>query len=278
MEILGYIGAVLMGLSLGLIGGGGSILTVPILVYLFQVDAVLATAYSLFIVGLTSLVGSFSHIKLGNIHWRTAIVFGIPSIISVFLTRSFLVPRIPDPIMTFGQHASGGATFVLTKSVGLLLLFAVIMVMAAYSMIKPSKKASADQSTVVESDGQQPKFNYPLILSEGAIVGVVTGLVGAGGGFLIIPALVLLAKLPMKQAVGTSLMIIAAKSLIGFVGDMRGNEVIDWSFLAVFSSIAVVGILIGSWLSKRIPGEKLKPAFGWFVLVMGTYIIIKELF
>lgn len=278
MEILGYIGAVLMGLSLGLIGGGGSILTVPILVYLFQVDAVLATAYSLFIVGLTSLVGSFSHIKLGNIHWRTAIVFGIPSIISVFLTRSFLVPRIPDPIMTFGQNASGGAAFVLTKSVGLLLLFAVIMVMAAYSMIKPSKKASADQSTVVESDGQQPKFNYPLILSEGAIVGVVTGLVGAGGGFLIIPALVLLAKLPMKQAVGTSLMIIAAKSLIGFVGDMRGNEVIDWSFLAVFSSIAVVGILIGSWLSKRIPGEKLKPAFGWFVLVMGTYIIIKELF
>ena len=278
MEILGYIGAVLMGLSLGLIGGGGSILTVPILVYLFQVDAVLATAYSLFIVGLTSLVGSFSHIKLGNIHWRTAIVFGIPSIISVFLTRSFLVPRIPDPIMTFGQDATGGAAFVLTKSVGLLLLFAVIMVMAAYSMIKPSKKASADQSTVVESDGQQPKFNYPLILSEGAIVGVVTGLVGAGGGFLIIPALVLLAKLPMKQAVGTSLMIIAAKSLIGFVGDMRGNEVIDWSFLAVFSSIAVVGILIGSWLSKRIPGEKLKPAFGWFVLVMGTYIIIKELF
>lgn len=278
MEILGYIGAVLMGLSLGLIGGGGSILTVPILVYLFQVDAVLSTAYSLFIVGLTSLVGSFSHIKLGNIHWRTAIVFGIPSIISVFLTRSFLVPRIPDPIMTFGQDASGGAAFVLTKSVGLLLLFAVIMVMAAYSMIKPSKKASADQSTVVESDGQQPKFNYPLILSEGAIVGVVTGLVGAGGGFLIIPALVLLAKLPMKQAVGTSLMIIAAKSLIGFVGDMRGNEVIDWSFLAVFSSIAVVGILIGSLLSKRIPGEKLKPAFGWFVLVMGTYIIIKELF
>lgn len=278
MEILGYIGAVLMGLSLGLIGGGGSILTVPILVYLFQVDAVLATAYSLFIVGLTSLVGSFSHIKLGNIHWRTAIVFGIPSIISVFLTRSFLVPMIPDPIMTFGQDASGGAAFVLTKSVGLLLLFAVIMVMAAYSMIKPSKKASADQSTVVESDGQQPKFNYPLILSEGAIVGVVTGLVGAGGGFLIIPALVLLAKLPMKQAVGTSLMIIAAKSLIGFVGDMRGDEVIDWSFLATFSSIAVVGILLGSWLSKRIPGEKLKPAFGWFVLVMGSYIIIKELF
>jgi uncharacterized membrane protein YfcA len=276
MEIIGYIGAVVMGLSLGLIGGGGSILTVPILVYLFQVDAVLATAYSLFIVGLTSLVGSVSHVRLGNVHWRTAIVFGIPSIISVFLTRSYLVPRIPDPIMTFGQDPSGGAALVITKSVGLLLLFAVIMVMAAYSMIKPAKKSG--DNTLEKAEDVQPQFNYPLILAEGAIVGVVTGLVGAGGGFLIIPALVLLAKLPMKQAVGTSLMIIAAKSLIGFVGDMRGNEVIDWSFLGVFSSIAVVGILLGSWLSKRIPGEKLKPAFGWFVLVMGTYIIIKELF
>ena len=276
MEILGYIGAVVMGLSLGLIGGGGSILTVPILVYLFQVDAVLATAYSLFIVGLTSLVGSVSHVRLGNVHWRTAIVFGIPSIISVFLTRSYLVPRIPDPIMTFGQDPSGGAALVITKSVGLLLLFAVIMVMAAYSMIKPSKKSGTD--TLSNTEDVQPQFNYPLILAEGAIVGLVTGLVGAGGGFLIIPALVLLAKLPMKQAVGTSLMIIAAKSLIGFVGDMSGDEVIDWNFLAVFSSIAVVGILLGSWLSKRIPGEKLKPTFGWFVLVMGTYIIIKELF
>ena len=276
MEILGYIGAVVMGLSLGLIGGGGSILTVPILVYLFQVDAVLATAYSLFIVGLTSLVGSVSHVRLGNVHWRTAIVFGIPSIISVFLTRSYLVPRIPDPIMTFGQDPSGGAALVITKSVGLLLLFAVIMVMAAYSMIKPAKKSGTD--TLSNAEDVQPQFNYPLILAEGAIVGVVTGLVGAGGGFLIIPALVLLAKLPMKQAVGTSLMIIAAKSLIGFVGDMSGDEVIDWNFLAVFSSIAVVGILLGSWLSKRIPGEELKPAFGWFVLVMGTYIIIKELF
>ena len=276
MEIIGYIGAVVMGLSLGLIGGGGSILTVPILVYLFQVDAVLATAYSLFIVGLTSLVGSVSHVRLGNVHWRTAIVFGIPSIISVFLTRSYLVPRIPDPIMTFGQDPSGGAALVITKSVGLLLLFAVIMVMAAYSMIKPAKKSG--DNTLEKAEDVQPQFNYPLILAEGAIVGLVTGLVGAGGGFLIIPALVLLAKLPMKQAVGTSLMIIAAKSLIGFVGDMRGNEVIDWSFLGVFSSIAVVGILLGTWLSKRIPGEKLKPTFGWFVLVMGTYIIIKELF
>ncbi len=263
MEIAGYIGAILMGLTLGLIGGGGSILTVPILVYLFHVDAVLATAYSLFIVGLTSLVGSVSHMKLGNIHWKTALVFGIPSIVSVFFTRLVIVPHIPNPMFNIGS-------LVVSKPMGLLILFAIIMILAAYSMIKPAKKKT-------ETDENEVQFNFPLILAEGLIVGIVTGLVGAGGGFLIIPALVLLAKLPMKKAVGTSLMIIAAKSLIGFIGDMKGAEVIDWKFLIVFSSIAIVGILFGSMLSKKIAGEKLKPAFGWFVLIMGIYIILKEL-
>lgn len=263
MEILGYIGAVLMGLSLGLIGGGGSILTVPILVYLFSVDAVLATAYSLFIVGLTSLVGSFSHMRMGNIHWRTAIVFGIPSILAVYATRAWLVPAIPDPVLHVGD-------LMLRKPIGILILFALIMVAAAYSMIRKPK------ATTVEMK-QDVAFNYPLILVEGIVVGTVTGIVGAGGGFLIIPALVLLAKLPMKQAVGTSLIIIAAKSLIGFTGDLKGSEVIDWNFLLVFSAIAIGGIIAGSILSKRIPNEKLKPAFGWFVLVMGIYIIGREL-
>jgi uncharacterized membrane protein YfcA len=263
MEILGYIGAVLMGLSLGLIGGGGSILTVPILVYLFHVDAVLATAYSLFIVGLTSLIGSFSHMRLGNIHWLTALVFGIPSIIAVFLTRAYLVPALPNPLFSIGTTA-------ISKSLGMLIFFALLMVAAAYTMIKKQKKAG-------DMTAGEVRFNYPLILGEGIVVGTITGLVGAGGGFLIIPALVLLAKLPMKQAVGTSLIIIASKSLIGFTGDLRGNEVIDWNFLMIFSAIAIGGILLGSILSKRIPNEKLKPAFGWFVLVMGLYIIGKEL-
>ncbi len=266
MEILGYIGAILMGLSLGLIGGGGSILTVPILVYLFLVEPVLATAYSLFIVGLTSLVGSFSHMRMGNIHWRTAIVFGIPSILAVYATRAWLVPAIPDPIMNMGG-------VVLSKPVGILFLFAVIMVAAAYSMIR---KPKVPKGPDVPSD-EAMKFNYPLILAEGVVVGMITGIVGAGGGFLIIPALVLLAKLPMKQAVGTSLIIIAAKSLIGFTGDLKGGEFIDWNFLLLFSGIAVVGIIAGSILSKRVPNEKLKPAFGWFVLAMGIYIIGREL-
>ena len=266
MEILGYIGAIIMGLSLGLIGGGGSILTVPILVYLFNVDAVLATAYSLFIVGITSMVGSVSHMRMGNIHWRTALVFGVPSIVAVFLTRAYLVPALPDPLFSIGVVA-------VSKSLGMLVFFALLMVAAAYSMIrKPKSPLGPD-----ERAEQAIAFNYPLILAEGAVVGTITGLVGAGGGFLIIPALVLLAKLPMKQAVGTSLIIIAAKSLIGFTGDLRGDEVIDWNFLMIFSAIAIGGIIAGSILSKRIPNEKLKPAFGWFVLVMGIYIIGREL-
>ncbi len=266
MEILGYIGAIIMGLSLGLIGGGGSILTVPILVYLFNVDAVLATAYSLFIVGITSMVGSVSHMRMGNIHWRTALVFGVPSIVAVFLTRAYLVPALPDPLFSIGVVA-------VSKSLGMLVFFALLMVAAAYSMIrKPKSPLGPD-----ERAEQAIAFNYPLILAEGAVVGTITGLVGAGGGFLIIPALVLLAKLPMKQAVGTSLIIIAAKSLIGFTGDLRGDEVIDWKFLMIFSAIAIGGIIAGSILSKRIPNEKLKPAFGWFVLVMGIYIIGREL-
>lgn len=260
LELFGYLGAVLMGISLGLIGGGGSILTVPILVYLFGVNAELSTAYSLFIVGLTSLFGSFSHMKMGNIHWRTAIVFGIPSIISVYLTRHFIVPAIPNPVF-------GG----LSKDLAILIFFAIIMVAASYSMIRKGKPKAAGEIDAEVS------FNYPMILAEGLIVGMVTGLVGAGGGFLIIPALVILSKLPMKEAVGTSLVIIAAKSLIGFFGEGEATA-IDWQFLFTISAFAIIGIFIGTALSKKIDGAKLKPAFGWFVLVMGIYIITKELF
>lgn len=259
LELLGYLGAVLMGISLGLIGGGGSILTVPILVYLFGVNAELSTAYSLFIVGLTSLFGSFSHMKMGNIHWRTAIVFGIPSIISVYLTRHFIVPAIPNPVF-------GG----LSKDLAILIFFAIIMVAASYSMIRKGKPKAAGEIDAEVS------FNYPMILAEGLIVGMVTGLVGAGGGFLIIPALVILSKLPMKEAVGTSLVIIAAKSLIGFFGEGEATA-INWQFLFTISAFAIIGIFIGTALSKKIDGAKLKPAFGWFVLVMGIYIITKEL-
>lgn len=262
MEIIGYIASIAIGISLGLIGGGGSILTVPVLVYLFQVDAVLATAYSLFIVGLTSAVGTVGYFRKGLVNVKTAIVFGIPSIIAVFATRAWIVPAIPKEVFRIGD-------FVVTKSLLMMLLFAILMIAASYSMIKKDKP-KADNS-----EPKQQTFNYPLILLEGTIVGILTGLVGAGGGFLIIPALVVLSKLPMKEAVGTSLVIIAAKSLIGFFGEGE-DTIIDWIFLAKVSAFAITGIFMGTALSKRIDGAKLKPVFGWFVLVMGFYIIIKE--
>jgi hypothetical protein len=264
MEILGFAAAIVMGLSLGLIGGGGSILTVPILVYLFGVDPVLSTAYSLFVVGLTSAVGSFSHFRKGNVHLKTAWIFGVPSIIAVYAVRKFVVPAIPDVIFTLDS-------FVMTKALGVLVLFAVLMLLASYSMIRKPKK---QEETSVDTE---PSYNYTLIFIEGILVGGVTGLVGAGGGFLIIPALVLLAGLPMKQAVGTSLLIIALKSLIGFTGDLGSGVEIDYKFMLFFSAFAMVGIVIGSYLTKFIPNEKLKPAFGWFVMVMGVYILAKEL-
>jgi uncharacterized protein len=261
MEIIGYIASIFIGIALGLIGGGGSILTVPVLVYLFAIDAVAATSYSLFIVGLTSAVGSVSYFKNGLVNVKTAVIFGIPSIIAVFLTRAFIVPAIPKEVFTMGS-------FIFTKSILMMLLFAVLMIAASYSMIK-KEKIETD-----EPEGKQ-QFNYPLIFIEGAIIGMLTGLVGAGGGFLIIPALVILSKLPMKEAVGTSLVIIAAKSLIGFFGE--GAEIlINWNVLLLISTFATIGIFVGTKLSKKIDGLKLKPAFGWFVLVMGVYIIIKE--
>jgi uncharacterized membrane protein YfcA len=263
--VFGYILAIVVGVSLGLIGSGGSILTVPILVYIMGVEPVLATAYSLFIVGATALVGGVQSARQGRVDFKTAIIFGIPSIIAVYATRALILPLIPDHVFTaFG--------FEVTKPILLMILFAIVMVAASISMIKPQKKTA-------EVDENAPMvYNYPMILLEGAVVGVLTGLVGAGGGFLIIPALVLLAKMPMKKAVGTSLFIIAAKSLIGFTGDLKGSEIIDWKLLGFFTAASIVGIIIGILLAKRIPGEKLKTSFGWFVLIMGVYIIVKELF
>lgn len=262
MEIAGYLASILIGVTLGLIGGGGSILTVPVLVYLFRIDAVLATAYSLFIVGITSMVGSASYFKKGLVNVKTAIVFGIPSIVAVYFTRAVIVPAIPAEVFSVGD-------FVVTNSILLMLLFAILMIVASYSMIKK------DTKKVGEEEATEQKFNYPLILIEGTVVGILTGLVGAGGGFLIIPALVVLSKLPMKEAVGTSLVIIAAKSIIGFFGE-GGETLIDYIFLAKITAFAIVGIFIGMALSKKIDGAKLKPAFGWFVLVMGIYIMLKE--
>lgn len=262
MDTAGYFASIFIGIALGLIGGGGSILTVPVLVYLFSLDVVLATAYSLFIVGATSAVGSFSYFKKGLVNIKTAIVFGIPSIAAVFLTRAFIIPAIPNEIFSVGE-------FIVTKSILLMLLFAVLMIIASYSMIKREKQVGNEIP-------QEKQFIYPLILLIGTVIGILTGLVGAGGGFLIIPALVSLVRLKMKEAIGTSLLIIAFNSIFGFVISVP-DIMVDWIFLFKILTLAIIGVLAGSYLSRKIDNKKLKPAFGWFVLVMGLYIIIKEI-
>lgn len=261
MDIAGYIASIFIGIALGLIGGGGSILTVPVLVYLFSIDAVLATAYSLFVVGTTSAVGSFSYFKKGLVNIKTAVVFGIPSIAAVFLTRAFIIPAIPNEIFSIGN-------FTVTKSVLLMLLFAVLMIFTSYSMIKKDRQES-------DAVSRKQTFNYLQIIFQGLFIGFITGLIGAGGGFLIIPALANLLKLPIKTAVGTSLVIISINSLTGFLLSLPQTS-IKWGLLLSIAAIAIIGILIGSYLATKIKAKKLKPAFGWFVLIMGVYILIKE--
>ena len=261
-QYIGYLGAVLIGIVLGLIGGGGSILTVPVFVYLLYLNPVTATAYSLFVVGITALVGTIQNLRKGLVDIRTALVFAAPALVAVYTTRRYLIPFIPENLFTIND-------FMVTKDIGIMVFFALIMLLASISMI---------QGKGENSDGEKAKvvYNYPLIVLEGSGVGLLTGLVGAGGGFLIIPALVLLAKLPMKEAVATSLFIIAIKSIIGFIGDVE-NLKIDWTFLLIFSAPSIGGIFIGIWLNRFIAGEKLKKYFGWFVLLMGIYILFKEL-
>jgi len=260
LNIYGLIGALVIGVVLGLTGGGGSILTVPILVYLLSINPVTATAYSLFVVGATSLFGTIRNAQKGMIEYRIAIVFAIPAFIAVYLTRKLIIPATPDTIFTLNE-------FVFTKDLFIMIFFAIIMLLAAISMIKERKEVALKEEV---------NFNYTLIIIEGFVVGLLTGLVGAGGGFLIIPVLVLFANLPMKKAVATSLMIIAAKSLIGFLGDI-GNIQIDWEFLLIFTTLSIIGIIIGIYLNNFIDGKKLKKGFGWFVLSIAIYIIIKEL-
>ncbi|MCP4121560.1 MAG: sulfite exporter TauE/SafE family protein [Bacteroidetes bacterium] len=261
MELVGYLSAILIGISLGLIGGGGSILTVPVLLYLFHLDEKLATAYSLFVVGATALVGGIQKQRQGFADLKTVAIFGIPALAAVFFTRYIIVPTIPDVIFAIGS-------FEFTRRILMMGLFSILMMVASMYMIRGSKGIEVHNPNT---------HNYPLIILEGLVVGILTGLVGAGGGFLIIPALVILGKLPMKLAVGTSLLIIAVKSLIGFVGDVLLYD-IDWQFLMIFTAMSMVGIFIGNILSHKVHGDQLKKGFGWFVLVMGIYILIKELF
>ena len=259
-HFLGYISAVIIGVSLGLIGGGGSILAVPALAYLFSIDEKTATAYSLFIVGFSALIGGVKqHIK-GFVDWRTVFVFGIPAIIGVTIVRSYIVPALPDILFTINE-------FDFTRRMGMFGLFALLMFPAGISMFR-SKKYKTKKDEV--------SYNYPLIILEGIIIGAVTGFIGAGGGFLIIPALVILANVEIKRAIGTSLIIIAIKSLLGFfLGDAITLSV-DWNFVLIFTSLSLLGIFIGSFLANFINGQRLKKGFAVFIFIMAVFIFYME--
>ena len=258
MEILGYVGALFIGLVLGLTGGGGSILTVPILVYLMSVSPVTATAYSLFIVGTTSTFGAIQNYRKNLVDIKNGFIFAIPSFIAVYLTRKYIVPEIPKIIFE--------SPIFITKDTFLMLFFAIIMIFGALSVLK---KKSQDTNN-------EEKRNLILIGIQTFTIGIIIGLVGAGGGFLIIPSLILFAKLPMRKAVGTSLFIIAMNSLVGFMGDVQ-NLVIDWIFLATFTTISVVGIFIGMYFTKYTNESQLKKIFSYFVLLMAGIILLKEM-
>lgn len=256
-----YFLALFIGISMGLTGGGGSILTVPVLVYLAFIEPIIATAYSLFIVGASSLVGAGIYYKKGLVNVRVAIIFAVPAFIAVWLMRKFVIHAIPEQMLQIGSYT-------LTRDLFLMLFFALIMLLSGFKMVFGLKNEVTAEH----------KINNTLVMLSGVIVGVLSGLVGAGGGFLIVPALVFLMNVSMHKAVGTSLLIVAINSLIGFTGDILNLPQINWNFLSFFSIIVVSGVFAGIYLNRFLDGEKLKKVFGYFVLAMAMVIIIKELF
>ena len=262
MDIITYLSAILIGIILGLIGGGGSILTVPFFVYFLGINPITATAYSLFVVGTSALFGAISNYKRGLVNIRTTITFSIPAIIAVYITRKYILPNIPEELYQINN-------FYITKDSFIMIMFAIIMLLAALSMIRNKNDYSKSYDN--------KKYNYLLISIEGIIVGFITGIVGAGGGFIIIPALVILGKLPIKEAIGTSLAIISLKSLLGFTGDIQETE-INWYFLLLFTFFSVIGIFIGVFINKRINSKKMKKIFGYIVFFAGIYILLNEFF
>jgi hypothetical protein len=261
MPFIGFVAAALIGLSLGLIGGGGSILTLPVLVYLFGINPLLATSYSLFVVGTTSLVGAIINSRKGFVNIKTGLLFASASLVTVFYTRKFIIPLIPDDLFEIGNHS-------ITKSLVTMLVFAVLMLLAACNLIRRKRLNTIPHTNI--------QIKHKTILIHGLIVGLITGLLGIGGGFIIIPALVLVLKLPMKVAIGTSLLIIALNSIVGFICDQQFSY-IDWSILLPVTIMAIGGLCFGSIIGKQVPGDKLKTGFGWSLLVVSSFIIIKEI-
>ncbi|MDI1354586.1 MAG: sulfite exporter TauE/SafE family protein [bacterium] len=267
MIILGYIAFLIIGLILGLIGGGGSILGVPVLVYIMSYSAEEATAYSLFIVGITSLIGAMAYLRKGEISAEALAQFALASLITVFCVRRYVMPAIPPEFSLF--------SFRVSKDAFIMILFSLLIFFSSLSMIRKRKPNRVSEAKWDEF--ARTPFGIPFVIFLGILVGFITGFVGAGGGFIIVPVLIFFLRLNFKKAIGTSLCIIALNSLIGFTGNI-GMLKIDWTFLLSISGTSIVGIILGSRFAGKIPSQKLKPAFGWFTLVVGISVLIKELF
>lgn len=257
--ILGYFAMLFVGLSLGLMGGGGSILTVPILVYLFSIAPAQATGYSLFIVGLVSLVGVYRYRQNGEINFSRGLAFALPGLLGIWLARALIVPRLPEKIFSI-------FSINITKDILIMLVFALLMITASFSMIRG--KGNKSESP--------PHFLFLALL--GFFVSLVTGFVGAGGGFLIVPSLALIGGLNMKAAVATSLFVITINSLFGFATDVwSASYQVDWFLLLCSSAVALVGLFMGVRFANKVSDQALKKAFGFFVLIAGSAILIQQL-
>jgi len=264
--ILGFIAFLFIGLILGLIGGGGSVLGVPVLKYILCYPAEEATTYSLFIVGLTSLIGAISYLRKGEISGEALYQFAFASLVTVFCVRKFMMPSIPAQLHFLN--------FEISKDALIMVLFSILILSSSLSMIRKRQPNSASQ--VKWDEFANSPMGLPFVVLLGVCVGFITGFVGAGGGFIIVPVLIFFLRLNFKKAIGTSLCIIAINSLVGFTGNI-GTQKIDWLFLISISSMAILGILIGSMLAGKVSSKKLKPAFGWFTLIVGIFVLVKEL-
>ena len=260
--ILGYLGAVATGLILGIMGGGGALLSIPVLVYFFHIPASVATGYSLFLIGITATSGAVQNIRKQLVDYNSVLYYGLPSVIAVYAMRRVVMPAIPEDIFTLGS-------FTLDKNHLILLLLTTVMFTAGYKMITAQPEEEAKNQTA--------EIDYLKLILFAILIGAFLGLVGAGGGFLMVPALVYFAHLPMRKALGTSLVLVAANSFIGFLGDVHSNPNMDWKFLFQFSLFSIAGVFVGSYLQRHIHSAQLKKYFGWFVLLVAVLIVVKEL-
>jgi uncharacterized membrane protein YfcA len=260
-QVFGYFGAFLTGLILGLLGGGGALISIPVLVYLFHIEASVATGYSLFLIGITASTGAVTNLRKKTVDLPTLLYYGLPSVVSIYCMRRYIVPAIPDVIFQIGAYQ-------LTKNNLILTLLSVVIFAVAYNMISTNKVASDNEH----------HSNYTKLIATAIFIGAFLGMVGAGGGFLMIPALFHYANLDMKKSIGTSLVLVAINSFVGFWGDVHSNQTMEWSFLFAFSSFSVVGMFTGSYWAGKTDNRLLKKYFAWFMLAVGSYILIKEIF